>query len=296
MQTIFTSKNASLLNFTGLIQSLLNKLYHASYPGYYQESIPSGRTSNEIYKDNMYLFGIYSAIINNLKHKRELSKRFQYRYKFNPTQEAPMSEELLLTMIPLTITEEQINTNISNINPRTTNNVTISSITYNNRILNNSKASCAQNQICYYPITDYIKPLIFSEENMSTQKSDYIKTQLKYNIANIKKLCELLIVKELFIINSDSRNDRDDEENNSNNSSNNSNNSNSNSNNNSNNSNSNNNNNSNYNRLRRNENYINLQNEINSTINLITFKSDNIYSEERMDISRIKDIVTNKSN
>ncbi len=274
MQTIFSSKRASLLDFTGLIQSLLNKLYHASYPGYYQETIPSGRTSEQIYKDNLYLFGIYSAIINNLKHKREQSRRFQYRYKFNITQEAPTSEELLLSMIPLTITEEEISSRISNINPRTTSSVTINTTNYNTRILNNPNASCAQNQICYYPITEYIKPLILSSENMTKEKQDYIKAQLKNNIANIKKLCELTIVKELFIIKNDSLNERDSEESNRGNS----------------------NNNSNFNVLKRNPNFINLQNEINSTINLITFKADSVYSEERTDISRIKDIVINKNN
>jgi hypothetical protein len=275
MQTIFSSKRASLLDFTGLIQSLLNKLYHASYPGYYQETIPSGRTSEQIYKDNLYLFGIYSAIINNLKDKREQSRRFQYRYKFNITQEMPTSEELLLSKIPLTITEEEIRTRISNINPRATSSVTINTNNYNTRILNNPNASCAQNQICYYPITEYIKPLILSSENITTDKQNYIKAQLKNNISNIKKLCELKIVKELFIINSESRNERDDEEYNRGN---------------------NQNNNSNFNRLKRNTNYINLQNEINSTINLITFKADSVYSEERMDISKIKDIVINKNN
>jgi hypothetical protein len=285
MQTIFSSKNASLLDFTGLIQSLLNKLYKASYPGYYQESIPSGRTSDKIYKDNLYLFGIYSAIINNLKNKRQSSRRFQYRYKFNPEQNNPTSEELLLTMVPLQITEEQIYDNISNINPRLTPSVTINSTTYNNRILSNMNNSCNQNQICYYPIVDYVKPYIFSD-NIPDDKKNYIATQLKYNIDNIKKLTELAIVKELLIINSDSRNDRDseDRDNENRDSENNSENRNNSGNRN------------NYNTLKTNPNYINLQNEINSVINLITFKSDNIYSEERSDISRIKDIVINKLN
>ena len=277
MQTIFTSKRASLLNFTGLIQSLLNKLYEAYYSGYYQEISSSGRTNDQIYKDNLYLFGIYSAIINNLKHKKELTRRFQYRYKFNITQETPTSEELLFSMIPLAITEEEIQRNISNINPRITSSVTINSTNYNTRILNNMSASCPQNNICYYPIRDYIKPLILSEDNMTTDKQNYIKIQFKNNIENIKKLTELTIVKELFIIHSDSRDERDNEEENRGNSGNSGNN-------------------SNFNSLKRNSNFINLQNEINSTINLITFKSDSVYSEERMDISRIKDIVINKNN
>lgn len=182
MQQLFTQKNASLLDFSETTVSLLNKIYFGM---------------KNLTEKQLNLYGMYVIIRQKLLNRLNNNDAYNYRYRNFKIYAIPK------TMTDPTIISQQIQPNIQTVTVEEyDDDGTRRVITKqkDRKEIENIK-DCSGNGVCIIPIK------VLAKQDMSTKYKTtngldiyHIRDEINNNINNVIKLCQLNIVRDLFMI------------------------------------------------------------------------------------------------
>jgi hypothetical protein len=182
MQQIFTQKNASLLDFSDTTVSLLNKIYFGM---------------KNLSENQKNLYGMYIIIRQKLLNRLNNNDNYIYKYRDfkiiiipkTITNQSTINQQLQPNLQTVTVEEYDDNGIRSTINKQK-----------DRKEIENIK-DCSGNSICIIPIKVLAKQDMSTKYKTSSGLDVYnIRDEINNNISNVIKLCQLNIVRDLFMI------------------------------------------------------------------------------------------------
>jgi hypothetical protein len=182
MQQIFTQKNGSLLDFSDTTVSLLNKIYFGM----------KNLTDNQL-----NLYGMYIIIRQKLLNRLNNNDNYIYKYRDFKIIAIPK------TMTNQTTINQQLQPNLQSVTVEEyDDNGTRKVITkQKDRKEIENINDCSGNGICIIPIKVLAKQDMTTKYKTTNGLDVYnIRDEINNNISNVIRLCQLNIVRDLFLI------------------------------------------------------------------------------------------------
>lgn len=182
MQQIFTEKKGSLLDFSDTTISLLNKIYFGM---------------KNLSDNQLNLFGMFIIIRQKLLNRLNNNDNYNYKYRDskiiiipkNLTNEVTINQQLQPNLQTVTV-EDYGDDGVRRVVSKQKDKKEIENIN-----------DCSGNGICVIPIKVLARQDMTTKYKTTTGQDVYnIRDEINNNISNLIKLCQLNIVRDLFMI------------------------------------------------------------------------------------------------